>query len=508
MQNPFKIFGLLTLLVSASPAISDFDDPKEAYEFGHAAMMSKDWLDAVNAFKKASESQKLKAAANYWQAYAHYQLNQNAQAKRLLERLIKTQEQSQWVDDAKVLLFEHGDGSEPAAYQQAMDEELKLFALQQLMFNQPDKALPKVQALLEKTDSIRVKQNAIQMIGLSESEKVSDLLFEVIEKEKNVELQRSAIQMLSLRNEQYSQEKLAKLYEKTKNLDAKMAIIQGFIHQDNNNQLLKFLKNEKNPELSRQLIQVLGIKGEVATLKDMYKNAENDNRRAILEALAISGDAEYLYYVIDNEKDAKLRQQAIQSLVMVDDDNMGDYLAKLYERAKSDSEKDVIANMFVATDVDAAIIKKLLKSEHNKQRKERLLSTLMAMDEVTALQEIYHQETDTETKADIIRHLGAMDATDELMKLYNENPDNIDQEAFFQALGMTSQELNEEFLLDRFREGNENIKQSVLNALMMQDNTDAMLKLFKAEKDHEVKKMIIKMIGVTNPDALIEAIED
>ncbi|MCB1582179.1 MAG: hypothetical protein KDI92_03875, partial [Xanthomonadales bacterium] len=122
--------------------------------------------------------------------------------------------------------------------------------------------------------------------------------------------------------------------------------------------------------------------------------------------------------------------------------------------------------------------------------------------------EIYHQETDTETKADIIRHLGAMDATDELMKLYNENPDNIDQEAFFQALGMTSQELNEEFLLDRFREGNENIKQSVLNALMMQDNTDAMLKLFKAEKDHEVKKMIIKMIGVTNPDALIEAIED
>ena len=73
---------------------------------------------------------------------------------------------------------------------------------------------------------------------------------------------------------------------------------------------------------------------------------------------------------------------------------------------------------------------------------------------------------------------------------------------------MTSQELNEDFLLEQFKTGNANIKQSVLNALMMQNNTDAMLKLFKAEKDHETKKMIIRMIGVTNPDALIEAIED
>ena len=191
-----------------------------------------------------------------------------------------------------------------------------------------------------------------------------------------------------------------------------------------------------------------------------------------------------------------------------DDDNMGDYLAKLYDKAKNDTEKDVIANMFVATDVNADIIKNLLKSEQDKHRKERLLSTLMAMDEVTALQEIYHQESDAETKANIIRHLGAMDASKELMKLYQENSNNIDQEAFFQAFGMTSQELNEDFLLDRFKEGNEKVKQSVLKALMMQDNTDAMLKLFKAEKDHEVKKMIIKMIGVTNPDALIEAIED
>jgi HEAT repeat protein len=508
MRNTFKIFGLLTLLVSASTATSQIDDPKEAYEFGHAAMMSKDWLDAVKAFEQAAKERKLKAAASYWQAYAHYQLNQNAQAKRILERLIKTQEQSQWVDDAKVLLFEHGDGGEPAAYQQAIDEELKLFALQQLMFNQPDQALPKVQALLEQSESIRVKQNAIQMLGLSDSPKVTDILFEFISKDDNIDLQRIAIQMLSMRDDQNSRDRLAKLYDKTNDQDTKMIIIQGFIHQDNNGQLLKFLKTEKDPDLSRQLIQVLGIKGEISTLKDMYKKSKNGNRSAILEALAISGDAEYLYDVIDHEQDPQLRHQAIQSLVMVDDENMGEYLATLYERAKDATEKDIIASIFMTTDVDAETIKKLLKTEQDQERKESLLSTLMVMDEATALQEVYHQETAAETKANIIRLLGVMDASDELMKLYKENPDNIDQEAFFEALGMTAQELNEDFLLEQFKTGNANIKQSVLNALMMQDNTDAMLKLFKAEQDHETKKMIIRMIGVTNPDALIEAIED
>jgi len=73
---------------------------------------------------------------------------------------------------------------------------------------------------------------------------------------------------------------------------------------------------------------------------------------------------------------------------------------------------------------------------------------------------------------------------------------------------MSSTELDDDFLMARFKEGNREVKNGVLNALMMQDNSDVMVKLLKTEKDHEIKRMIIQMIGMTNPDALIDAIED
>lgn len=508
MHTLIKKLTLLILLFSNQPIFGSDRDAKESYEFGHAAMMSKDWNDAIEAFESAAKERELRAAAQYWQAYSHYKIRQNAQAKRLLERLMKNHPESEWVDDAQVLLFENGDGDENTNHQAALDEELKLFTLQQIMFNNPEKALPKIKAMLKKSQSMRVKQNAIQLLGLSDSEKVVDYLFSFIESEKNQGLQHQAIQMLSLRDSIKSRTKLKELYDRAQDREIKSAIIQGFIHHDENDELIAMLKNETDPELNQYLIQMLGIKGESAALKDMYKNAKGENRRAILEALALSGDASYLYYVIDNEADQEIRNQAIHSLIMVDDDNMGDYLAKLYKKAKNDSEKDIISSVFIATDIDSEIILDILRTEDNHDRKVNLINTLMAMDEVDALETLYQDETDREIKSQIIRHLGIMDATDVLMNMYKDDPSLVNDNAFFEAFGMSSAELDEDFLMARFKEGDHDVKSGVLNALMMQDNAEIMVKLLKSESDHEVKKQIIKMIGITDPDALIDAIED
>ncbi|MCX7553358.1 HEAT repeat domain-containing protein [Marinicella sp. S1101] len=508
MRVSIKKITMLILLFS-TPAIYGADkEATEAYEFGHAAMMSKDWNDAIGAFEQAAKERELKAAAKYWQAYSHYKIKQKAQAKRLLERLIKNHPESDWVDDAQVLLFEHGDGGENSSHQAALDEELKLFTLQQIMFNNPAKALPKIQAMLKTSESMRVKQNAIQLLGLSDSDEVVDYLFGFATSETNRSLKQQAIQMLSLRDSDKSREKLKKLYENSQDKEIKSAIIQGFIHHDDNDELISMLKQETDPELNHYLIQMLGIKGESAALKNLYKKSIGDSKRAIMEALALSGDASFLYEVIDSETDQEIKNQAIHSLIMVDDDNMGDYLAKLYKKAKNESEKDVISSVFIATDVDADVIVDILKSESSQGRKAHLINTLMAMDEVKALQSVYVDETDGEIKSQIIRHLGIMDATDVLMNMYKDDPSLANDDAFFEAFGMSSTELDEDFLMARFKEGDHQVKDGVLNALMMQDNSEVMVKLLKTETDHEIKKKIIQMIGMTNPDALIDAIED
>jgi len=508
MRNTIYLFTALLLMLNQPPALGQIQDAKEAYEFGHAAMQSKDWRDAIEAFETAGKDRQLRAAANYWQAYAHYQVKQRAQARRLLERLIERYPNSEWVDDAQVLLFEHGDGSEPATHQAALDEELKLFTLQQIMFNNPEKALPKVYDLLENSDSERVKHNAIQLLGLSESEAVAEYLFKFINQEKNVDLQHQAIQMLSLRSNANSRKKLQQLYQKSDNRDIKAAIIQGFVHDDNTDELEAMLQQETDPELSIYMIRMLGMQGNAAVLKDRYQQAQGDERRAILEALALAGDASYLYDIIDHESDQEIRNQAIHSLIMVDDDKLGDYLTRLYKKATDESEKDVIASVFVATDVAPEVIVKLLQQESDTERKKQLLQTLMVMDQKDALQQIYEQETDQEIKTSIIRLLGVMDASDVLMEMYKNDPSLAEEAIFYEAFGMSSQALDEDFLMARFKAGNEQVKQGVLNAFMMQGNAAPLVKLLKQESNHEVKKQIIQMISMIDPDLLLDAIED
>ncbi len=507
------IIGLMLIQFCAVAADRESDNSneqaaKEAYEYGKVSMQSKDWRNAIESFKTAAENRRLQEAAMYWQAFSHYQIKQTAQAKRLLERLIENHPNSQWVDDAQVLLFEHGDGGEQGTHQAALDEELRLFTLQQIMFNNPEKALPKVYAILEQSDSERVKQSAIQLLGLSDSEQVEDYLLQFIEQERIQGLQHQAIQMLSMRDSESSRKKLKQLYDNSEDNDLKAAIIQGFIHLDDNGELIAMLKQEQDPELSLYLIQMLGIKGESAALKDFYKKAKGDQKRALLEALAMSGDATYLYQVIDQESNQEVRNQAIHALIMVDDDDMGDYLAKLYEQATDESEKDVISTVFIATDVDPAVILKIIKNETSQDRKHQLVNTLMAMGELQALQDLYQQQTDAAMKSVIIRQFGMMDATDVLMDLYKADPSLANDKSFFEAFGMSSSPLDEDFLMARFEAGDEQVKQGVLQALLMQGNSDVMVKLLKAEKNHEVKKQIIKMIGITDPDALIDAIED
>ena len=518
MLNTMKytlIIGLMfihncALSAGKSDAINKIST-QESYEFGQVSMQTKDWYKAIEAFEAAAKDQQLKDAAMYWQAYSFYQVKQNARAKRVLDRLINNHPNSQWVDDAQVLLFEHGDGGEKTTHQDALDEELKLFTLQQIMFKNPEKALPKVYEMLENSDSERVKQNAIQLLGLSDSEQVVDYLFQFINKENNPGLQHQAIQMLSMRNSPSSREKLKEIYDTTQDRDIKAALIKGYIHHDDNQQLIAMLKQEQDPELSVYLIQMLGIKGESATLKDMYKDAKGEQKRAILEAVALSGDAHFLYQIIDKETDQEIRNQAIHSLIMVNDENLGNYLTNLYQKATHESEKDVISSVFIATDVSPDVILELLKTENSQDRKHHLINTLMAMGEVDALKQLYHQETDAEIKSVVIRQFGMMDATDVLFDLYEKNPAVADDPAFFQSIGMSSNGsslLTDQFLMARFKAGDKKMKESVLQALMMQNNTEVMVKLLKAEQNHEVKKQIIKMIGITDPDALIDAIED
>ncbi|MBL4773943.1 MAG: hypothetical protein JKX98_10225, partial [Alcanivoracaceae bacterium] len=238
------------------------------YEAGQEAMHKQQYQKAYKQFKAAESDKKYADASLYWQSYALFKSRQDAKARRTLNKLYEKHPNSQWLDDGKILALEHEiennldnmDELELELEKLELDEELKLFTIQQLMFKDQLKGLDLVKDLLLNTTDVKVKMNALQLMGISDTEKASKYLYEFILKEqkldlkhqavdfkqKELDLKHHAIQMLSLRDSLKSNELLVQLYEKNNNKDLKSSIIQGFIHSSDHNKLLELIEKEKD----------------------------------------------------------------------------------------------------------------------------------------------------------------------------------------------------------------------------------------------------------------------
>jgi len=341
----------------------------ENYEAGQKAMHSKQYEKAYAHFKKAESDKEYTDAALYWQSYVLYKNKQDAKARRAIEKLIENHPDSKWIDDAEFLVLENDlENNLPniAELEQelnsleklneekihevmGLNEELKLYAIQQLMFKDEVKGLALVKDMLKNTKNMQVKMNALQLMGINESEQATKELYEFIQQNKVIELQNQAIHMLSLRDSLKSNEMLLELYEKDINKELKSSIIQGFIHSDDHKKLLELIEKENDTDLSHQMIQMLGVKGATEELKKLSKTIKgSDNQAALIHALALSGDSQSIKDMIANSHETEIKKQAVQSLIILDDD-LGTYLDDLYNQIDDPILKNEIITVFIAT---------------------------------------------------------------------------------------------------------------------------------------------------------------
>ena len=502
----------LTLLtcVFCLTSLSAFGQ-SERYEAGQQALQDKNWSQAISDFKAArAEDPDLADAALYWQGFAQYKSGQKKPAERTLEGLIKRYPNSPWVDDAKVLLQEHSQRSLNASGD-LMDEELRLYAIQQMALHNPEKGLPLVIELLEKSKSKEVKGNALHILGINGSDEATEYLHRFILSERDDELKINGIQMLSLRGSDESSDILIRLYDKERNRDVKQAIISGFIHGDNQEPLLALLKREKDPDLADQMIHMLGIGGDPDVLRQLYRAYPNAARKpAILNALAIAGDADAIKDIINTEKDKKSRIAAIQSLVIVDDGDLDDFILQQFRKSKDPEEKEAFINLLIATDVDPEVVYQMALNESNSRYQEQFINTLMVLDAPDYLAKLYRNDLPHNSKSVIINALGVADGTDELERIYKMERNPELKTSVIHAFGISGSDEGGDFLVSAYKDpqANGEVKRTVLNALMVQDNTEALLELFKAERDTQMKKHIIQMLSISGSDEFLEMIID
>jgi len=94
--------------------------------------------------------------------------------------------------------------------------------------------------------------------------------------------------------------------------------------------------------------------------------------------MMIADDTDGLQKVLQTEKNAELRAQAIQMLAVSDDKNSAEYLAGLYPEASREEKKAVIESMMIMENVQGLI--GLLKTETDPELKRQMLQMLTVMD--------------------------------------------------------------------------------------------------------------------------------
>jgi len=437
MKCLLKKIALVTLLATTAVMA------QTPYDEGQKALREQNWMEAADQFEQAIKSDKAQAdAAMYWRAYAYYNAGRRKEAERELRRLERKYPESSWVKEAQALRIEHQDPEKSieqlAGNGSVMDEELRLFALAQLMDRDPERALPLVLDLVRNSDSQKIRQDAIFVLAISDAPEArqalaqmardsdgpeiqlnaihilgtmdatdelqslyatlqdrdpriaviealsiageSAMLKQVLANETDPELRRAAIYGIAMEDNSESASLLESIYENTSSSEEKKAILEALTMMDSAaSPALRILRTETDPQLQREAIQVLGIMGATEELGELYGSmTDRDSRVAILEAMSISDDTDGLFKILKVEQNVELRATAIQLLAVNGGEDAADYLVKLYPNGSREEKSAVIQSMMIMEDSEGLL--SLLKQETDPELKREMLQMLTTMD--------------------------------------------------------------------------------------------------------------------------------
>ena len=358
------------------------DRESSLYEQGNNALYEGRWDRAVNYFTRLADLKGSRAdSALYWKSYAQNRLGQRADALSTIAELTKGYPSSRYLKEARALEVEvRGSAGQPVRADAQADEELKILALNGLVNNDPEKAVPIIQGLLAGTGSPRLKGQALFVLAQMNNPRAREVLLGIAKGSSIPELQSRAIQYLGANGGRESRAALAEIYSSSTDVDVKRRILRAFTAAGEKDRLLAAAQTEQNPELRAEAVRQLGAIGANEELWQMYqKETSVDVKRPILSAMQVSGNTARMIEIAKTEKDPDLRRLAVRNLGVMGGRTAGDALIEIYGVEKDPAiRRNVINSLF--TQGNATALVALARKEPDITMKTEIVKRLSNMD--------------------------------------------------------------------------------------------------------------------------------
>jgi len=210
------------------------------------------------------------------------------------------------------------------------DPELRKAAIYGIAMEDNAESASLLQSIYDRSDSFQEKSTILEALSMMDD--ASGLALKILRTEPNPELQRQAIQVLGIMN---ANEELGELYSSMTDRDSRMAILQAMSISDDSDGLYKILQVEQDAELRAAAIQGLAINGEGKAadyLVAMYPEASREEKTAVIQSMMIMEDTQGLLSLLKQESDPELKREMLQMLTIMDSEESDQYLFEMLEK--------------------------------------------------------------------------------------------------------------------------------------------------------------------------------
>ncbi len=263
------------------------------------------------------------------------------------------------------------------------DEELALAALEGLMSQSSERALPIVKRVLAGSQTTLVKQRALFVLSQIDGPEAQQILLQT-SRSSDAALRGEAIRAIGIGGDPKALDGLLDIY-KTGDPAVKGEVLQAWMIAGRKEPVYQVALNAKSEDEANEAIRMLGVMG---ATEELRKLADRPNAASgLVEAFAISGDLASLKKLVDGSSSREVRIDAVRKIGIIDGAEARTALRDIYSRSTDAEMKEAaLQGLLIAGDEQGVLA--LYRSAKTADEKRALMRYLSMMDGEAALDAI------------------------------------------------------------------------------------------------------------------------
>lgn len=262
-------------------------------------------------------------------------------------------------------------------------EALALAALEGLMAQPTERALPVLRKVLSGSQSTLVKRRALFVLSQIDAPEAQQLLLQA-SRSQDEGLREEAIRSIGISGNPQS---LASLKETYRSGDeaVKEQVLKAWMIAGRKEEVYQAAINATSEAEAAEAIRMLGVMGAVDELRKLSDRPNAGS--GLLDAYAISGDLAGLRKIAEGNADVSVRSEAVRRIGIIHSDAARTALREIYARNDAPEIRDAARQgMLIGGDQEGILT--LYRNARTADEKRDLLRTLSTMDGDAALQAI------------------------------------------------------------------------------------------------------------------------